>query len=260
MYPILLKCGPVTLYSYGLLVALGVLAGLRAIDLEAKRMGWNRDLLSKLAVLTFVMGLVGGRVAYVLTRIGSEDVLPTLFDPHAGFVFFGGLIASWLFIYWQSKKRKLPLWSVLDAFALAICVGEGIGRFGCLLGGCCYGKPTSLFWGVVMLNESALGHLHPVQAYEGLALLAFFVFLWSRRARKDYEGESVVFFVGGYSVIRFFIEMFRGDAIRGFFIPGVISTSQAVGLAMIAVVTALHVKLRSTPAASKPKAKSGKKR
>lgn len=243
MHPILLHLGPLTLYSYGLLVALGFLAALTVVDLEAKRLGWNRDWMSKLVVWDFVVGLAGARVTYALTRLGAEDFATSLFDLHSGFVFYGGLIASWLYLFFKVRKQKLPMWSVLDVFALAICVGEGIGRFGCLLGGCCYGKPTSLFWGTVMKTESHLGPLHPVQAYEGVALLLFFLLLWTVRERKKYEGQVVVLFVAGYAILRFILEYFRGDQIRGFFIENILSTSQGIGALLIAFIVWLHFHL-----------------
>ncbi len=242
MHPILLKLGPVQLYSYGFLVAMGLLAGLTVIDREAKRLGWNRDEMSKLVIVTFLVGLLGGRVTYVITRLGAEDPLSALIDPHAGFVFYGGLVASWSYIYWQAKKRKLPLWEVLDSFALGICIGEGIGRFGCLLGGCCYGKACELPWAVSLVTEPNLGKIHPVQAYEGLSLIALFALLWWRRLYKKYAGESVVAFVAAYAVIRFILEYFRGDSIRGYVIEGVLTTSQAIGVIIFAFAIYLHQK------------------
>ncbi len=240
MHPILFQLGPLKLYSYGFLVALGILAGMTVIDLEAKRRGWNRDLMSKHALITAVMGLVGGRIMYVITVLGKEDPIKSLFDPHAGFVFYGGLIASWAYIYWYAKKLKYNLWEVLDSFALGICIGEGIGRFGCLLGGCCYGSHCDLPWAVSLVTEPNLGKLHPVQAYEGIILFILFAILWKRRLHKKYAGESVVAFVGAYAIIRFILEYVRGDLIRGFVIDNYLTTSQAIGIGVFIFAVYLH--------------------
>ncbi len=243
MHPILLKLGPLTLYSYGLLVALGFLAGLTVADKEAKRFSWDRDWINKLVVFDFLIGLLGARITYVITRLGEENFFTSLFDIHSGFVFYGGLIASWLYLYISVRKKKISLWSVLDVFAMAICIGEGVGRFGCLLGGCCYGTPTTLPFGVIMHAEKHLGPLHPVQAYEGIALILFFLALWLRRTHKKYNGEAVVWFVGYYSIIRFILEYYRGDSIRGFVIDNILSTSQFISILIFAFTIFLHLKL-----------------
>lgn len=256
MFPILLELGPLKLYSYGFLVAMGLLAGMTAIDQEAKRYNWNRDQMSKIVLMTFVMGLVGGRITYVITVLGKEDPWKALIDPHAGFVFYGGLIASWSYIYWKAKKLKYNLWDVLDSFALGICIGEGIGRFGCLLGGCCYGSHCDLPWAISLVTEPNIGKVHPVQAYEGIILFVLFALLWKRRLFKKYSGETVVAFVGAYAIIRFIIEFFRGDLIRGYVIDGVLTTSQTIGIFTFSFAIYLHLKLsKITKIESKPKNK-----
>lgn len=246
MYPILFKLGSVELYTYGLLMAAGVLAGLAAVLGEAKRYRWNPDQMTRLVVYTFLMGLIGSRVVYVLTRLGDPnvDALALLFNVRAGFVYYGGLIASWLFLIWYVKHFKLQFWAVMDAFAMGICIGLAIGRIGCLFGGCCYGTPTDLFWGVALAKEPGLGPLHPVQGYEAALLIAGFVGLWIRRKSKAYEGELTVLFVGVYAVARYVLEIYRGDHIRGFLIDGVMSTSQFISVPLLAVAVLLHFKLR----------------
>ena len=96
-----------------------------------------------------------------------------------------------------------------------------------------------------MEAERHLGPLHPVQAYEGLILIGLFFLLWKRRLHKKYNGESVVFFVGSYAIIRFIMEYFRGDSIRGFVIPEVLSTSQFIGILMLIVALLAHLFLKA---------------
>jgi phosphatidylglycerol:prolipoprotein diacylglycerol transferase len=246
MYPILFKLGSFELFTYGLLMALGVLAGLIVVNLEAKRYGWDVDQMTRLVVWVFLMGLLGARVVYVITRMNEPnvDLVAVAFNLRAGFVYYGGLVASWLFLVYYLRRYKLAFWAVCDAFAMAICIGLAVGRFGCLLGGCCFGTPTNLPWGVVMVKESALGHLHPVQAYEGIFLILLFAIMWLLRKRKSYEGVMVVWFVGVYAVARYILEIWRGDSIRGFLIDDVMSTSQFISVPMLIVAIVLHYKLR----------------
>ncbi|MBI3558467.1 MAG: prolipoprotein diacylglyceryl transferase [Deltaproteobacteria bacterium] len=249
MYPILFKYGSFELFTYGLMMALGVLSGLIVVNLEATRNKWNHDTMTRLVVWVFLMGLLGSRVVYVLTRLNESniDLFEVAFNLRAGFVYYGGLIASWLFLIWYIRRYKMPFWPVLDTFAYGICIGLAVGRIGCLLGGCCYGTPTDAWFGVIMAKEPGLGHLHPVQLYEFLILIVMFVPLWLRRGKKAYEGEIVVWFVGIYAIARFILEYYRGDLIRGYLIEGVMTTSQFISLPMLALAVVLHLKLRANP-------------
>lgn len=246
MYPILFKFGSFELFTYGLMMALGVLAGLIVVSLEAKRYGWDADQMTRLVVWVFLMGLLGSRIVYVITRMNEPniDLVAVAFNLRAGFVYYGGLIASWLYLVWYVRRYKMPFWPVLDTFAYGICIGLAVGRIGCLLGGCCYGTPTTLPWGVIMEQNAALGHLHPVQAYEFLALITMFVPLWLRRKHKAYEGEIVVWFVGVYAVVRYVLEYVRGDLIRGYLIEDVMTTSQFISIPMLILAVWLHFHLR----------------
>lgn len=253
MYPILFKLGSLELYTYGFLMAAGVLAGLMVVLKEAKRYGWNPDQMTRLTVYTFLMGLVGSRIVYVFTRMGDPtvDLMSLLFNMRAGFVYYGGLIAAWLYLVLYVRLKRLPFWSVMDTYAMGICIGLAIGRFGCLFGGCCFGTPTDLPWGVVMQKESALGHLHPVQAYEAIGLIAGFVGLWIRRKTKAYEGELTVWFVGVYAIFRYILEFYRGDLIRGYVIDEFMTTSQFLSVPLLIVAFVIHFKLRKPKPSSK---------
>jgi phosphatidylglycerol:prolipoprotein diacylglycerol transferase len=245
MHPILFRIGSFELFTYGLMMAVGVLSSLFFMTIEAKRFHLDSDKVTRLVVWTFLAGLIGSRVMYVVTRLSDPglDFWAVLFNLRAGFVYYGGLIASWLYLIWWVKKNRAPFWPVMDMNALGICIGLGVGRIGCLLGGCCFGSPTTLPWGVIMEKEEALGHLHPVQAYEALFLFVLFALMWARRKHKAYEGEFVVWFVGLYAIVRFLLEYIRGDLIRGFLIEDYLSTSQFLSIPMLVLAIVLHFKL-----------------
>jgi phosphatidylglycerol:prolipoprotein diacylglycerol transferase len=244
MYPILFKLGSFELFTYGLMMALGVLGGLIVVNLEAKRYGWNQDQMTRLVVWVFLMGLLGSRVVYVMTRLNEPNLMAIAFNLRAGFVYYGGLIASWLYLVWWVKHNRRPFWATMDTFSFGICVGLAIGRIGCTLGGCCYGTPTDLPWGIVMAKEPGLGHLHPVQMYEFFLLVLMFIPLWLRRKHKAYEGEITVWYVGLYAIARFLLEYYRGDLIRGYLIEDVMTTSQFISIPMLVLAIVLHLKLK----------------
>jgi phosphatidylglycerol:prolipoprotein diacylglycerol transferase len=131
------------------------------------------------------------------------------------------------------RWHRLPLWRVADLISPFIALGLSFGRIGCFLAGCCYGKETSLPWGVVFKSPDSLAPLnvplHPTQLYDvanGLAI--FFLLSWMEK-RKTFEGQIFWLFLFLYSVTRFLIEFLRGDP-RGSLFGDLFSTSQAIGI------------------------------
>jgi phosphatidylglycerol---prolipoprotein diacylglyceryl transferase len=156
----------------------------------------------------------------------------------SGGVFFGGLICASVVGIAYLRKHELPAWKVADMAAPAIALGEAIGRWGCFAAGCCYGKPSDGPFAVRFTDpfaHQAVGTpldtpLHPTQIYLSIdAFLIFLVLQWAYR-RKTFDGEVFWLYVLLYSVTRGIIEIWRGDLVRGFVIPGVLSTSQFIGL------------------------------
>ena len=156
----------------------------------------------------------------------------------SGGVFYGGLIAATSVAIWYMRRNDLPAWQIADMGAPSIALGEAIGRWGCFAAGCCYGRPTSGPFGVTFTDpfaNEAVGTplgvpLHPTQIYLSLnALLIFGILQWAYR-RKTYDGEIFWLYVLLYAITRGILEIWRGDLVRGFVIPGVLSTSQFIGL------------------------------
>jgi phosphatidylglycerol:prolipoprotein diacylglycerol transferase len=152
-------------------------------------------------------------------------------------VFYGGLIAAIVVCIYQLRKHRLPLWTSGDLFAPGIALGYMVGRLGCLLAGCCYGKPTDVAWAITFTDPVAnlnVGTplnvpLHPTQLYESLAgLVIFLVLVVFERRGRAFAGRTFWLFVLFYSVSRFVIEFFRGDD-RGMPLEW-LSTSQLISL------------------------------
>ncbi|MBM4306741.1 MAG: prolipoprotein diacylglyceryl transferase, partial [Deltaproteobacteria bacterium] len=120
-----------------------------------------------------------------------------------------------------------------DISAISIALGLFFGRIGCFFAGCCYGKETSLPWGITFTDPNSLArlniNLHPTQVYEAIASLALFLFLDWKRKKKTFEGQVFWLFLLLYSVIRFLIEFWRDDP-RGFLFGEIFSTSQGIGI------------------------------
>jgi phosphatidylglycerol:prolipoprotein diacylglycerol transferase len=160
------------------------------------------------------------------------------------------------------RRYQLPWWKTADACAPGIAIGNFFGRQGCFAAGCCWGKPTTLPWGV---KFTELGHeitgvptetyLHPTQLYESFAMLVVFLFLLWLHKRKRFSGQVILTYALLYSVIRFVIEFFRDDPrgdILGLTTLTGLSTSQLIGLVVaVSALLLLWVRRRRAQVAAK---------
>lgn len=244
MFPTLFHAGPITLHTYGLMVALGFLAGISVARKTFAAARLPASLVDRLAMLLLVSGLVGARVMFFAVDGFSglaRDPLSFFRIWEGGLVFYGGVAGGLAALVVFSRRRGIPFLLLTDAFAPALLVGHALGRVGCFAAGCCYGK-TSGFWpGVTFTSPDSLAPvfvaLHPVQLYESAALgLLFVVTMWMATHRPP-VGRVTGFYLVSYSAVRFLMELLRGDD-RGAFIAG-LSPSQAVAIVSFAAGVAL---------------------
>ncbi|MEW6619276.1 MAG: prolipoprotein diacylglyceryl transferase [bacterium] len=214
MHPVFLKIGPITIYSYGVMLAMAFATGIYLAQKRAKNIGLNSKIIIDLGIYILIGSIIGARLLYVLTNLDEykSQPLQIIFSRY-GFIFYGGLIGATIVSIWYLKKQKLPVWEIADVVAPSIAIGQAIGRIGCFLNGCCYGKPTTLPWGVMMpgSNPLDLTPLHPTQLYSSLAnLLTFLIlsYLWQKR---KFTGQIFLSYLILYSIARFMIEIYRGD-------------------------------------------------
>lgn len=241
MHPILFSLGPITIYSYGVLLAAAYLLGLGMAVRRARAVGLDGNRVLDLGIWVIIAALVGAKALLFVVDFehftSSWDEFTTLL--RSGGVFYGGLIAAVVVCIYQLRKHRLPLWQSGDLFAPGIALGYMVGRLGCLLAGCCYGRPTEVAWAITFTDPAAnlnVGTplnvpLHPTQAYESIAGLVIFVALLAfERRGRSFPGRTFWMFVLLYSVSRFIIEFYRGDD-RGF-VFDMVSTSQAISLVL----------------------------
>lgn len=234
MLPELFSIGPVTVYSYGLMIAIGVIAAIWLGEYEAKKCGLADDgFITGVGIVSVVGGFLGAKILYWITIlpeiIKNPAIMLNLSD---GFVVYGGLIAGVLTAYVYCRIKKVDFYTGFDLVAPAIALAQCFGRIGCFLAGCCYGQPTSSFCGVEFHNSlyAPVGEtLVPIQLVSsGLNLLnfAFLYYLWKKGNAK--RGTIGATYIVTYSVGRFILEFFRGDLERG--AVGVLSTSQFISI------------------------------
>lgn len=244
MHPVLLKIGSFELSSYGVIVAAGWLAGVKWLVSRRSDMGTTEDGIWDIVYWVFGGAFIGGKIMFFLVTPGSFAL--TFEALRYGFVFYGGLLGGLAAGLWHARRAKLPFLKLADYCMTALALGHGIGRFGCLMAGCCYGRHTDLPWGIPMAGDPSR---HPTQVYEAVLNLVLFGLLarFALPRVKDgrwRRGSALAFYVLGYAALRFAVEFLRGDD-RGAFAAG-LSPSQWVALAA-AAATAAVLALRRKP-------------
>ncbi len=217
MHPVLFKIGPITIYSYGIFIASAVFLALAFSIKEAKRKGLDPKIASDLGFYSIIMGVIGSRLGYVLVNPSEFLKNPFLVFKlwEGGLVFISGFILGVLFLLFYLKKKKQPILDWLDTFAIGIPLGQFVGRIGCFMAGCCYGKVCRLPWAVEFHDPLSIAPqgvpLHPTQIYHSIAGLITFVVLFLVRKRVKTSGKLFFLLIVLYSFFRFIIEFFRGD-------------------------------------------------
>ncbi len=258
--------------TYGLMAAIGLVLSTAYIFSMSGRIGTAREKLADLIFTTAMSGFAGGKLFYIFTywRDFGPDLAGKIknivFTFPYGFVFYGGFLCAALAAFAWVRKQRLDFLTIADYFAPALALGHTFGRLGCFFAGCCHGRPTSAFTGVVFSNPLGMVApmcrgipIHPTQLYEAAGnftlFLALNAFIKSSAGEKAPSGFVFAAYVFLYSALRFVIEFFRGDD-RGAFHLG-LSPAQglAVILAVSSLVFALYLKTCKAVAGGRPRPK-----
>ena len=252
MYPLLFELGPLSIYSYGVLLATAYVVGLRFALRRADRAGLNGQRVMDLGILIIISALVGAKLLLFLLEFDrfTSDPAQLLVLLKSGGVFYGGLLLAVPVAWWYIFNYQLPFWTTCDLFAPGIALGQAVGRMGCLLAGCCYGQTTEVPWGITFTNTLAFTNvgtplniaLHPTQLYEAAAMLLVLGLLLAGEQRwKHFPGRTFWTYLLLYGSARFIIEFYRGDP-RGL-VFDTMPTSQFVSALIVPVSLGMLVYL-----------------
>lgn len=267
MYPRLFELGPITVYTYGLLLALAYLGGLQFALVRGRQRGLDPNRVMDLGIWIIVSALIGAKAMLLLVdwRHFTENPRELLSLAQSGGVFYGGLILAVAVALWYLWRHKMPMWTVCDVFAPGIAFGHVVGRLGCLFAGCCYGRPTDVPWAITYTDPFANANagtplhigLHPTPLYEaGAELLILGVLLATEKRGRPFAGRTFWTYMFLYGVSRFIIEIYRGDP-RGFVFNGALSTSQFISVLLVPLSIIMLVILSRRASSPDPASRRG---
>jgi len=209
MYPEICTIGPFTVYSYGLMLALAFMASIALARIQAKRENISQDLIFNFSFLIFVSGIIGARIFYIIENAGYYIKRPIdiIMLQQGGLSWFGGLTFSIVCGIIYLKKKRVLVYKIFDLIAPFLALAQSIGRVGCLLNGCCFGRVSK--FGIYFPVHNAV--IIPTQIYSSLALVLIFIILRFLQDKPHREGKIFFAYLLLYSLKRFFIEFWRAD-------------------------------------------------
>lgn len=228
MYPILFRLGSTVIYTYTVLLDVGLICGLVVACLEGKRRGVAPERLIDAALWTVVAGIAGGRIGYVLANqeYFAENLREAFYIWEGGLAFQGALLTGMLALFLYSANRKLPFWVLADTASLGLALGQVFGWLGCLMSGCAYGLetqgPTSILAHLSLDLPDIYGISAPrfaTQPLAGVLSLGIFIFLRATHHRRPLDHTEHIPFAGFtftlylllYTSGQFVLEFTRGD-------------------------------------------------
>lgn len=217
MLPVLISFGAVRIYSWGVLVALAFLACWLLSRWYLGRHGVSGPIATDLVLAAGIGGILGARALYVFNEwaIFAANPLWVFELQRGGLVFYGGVAGGAIAVLVYALWRKLAIGVVADTAALALPLGSAIGRIGCLLNGCCGGRPTGAWYGVVV--QGGAGRVWPSQLLDaGLELALFGVLLALALRVRPRAGTLVWLYLTLYPIVRFAVESTRVNPLVAF--------------------------------------------
>lgn len=209
MFPVICTVGPLTIYSYGLMLAVAVIVCSQLLRREAGRQGISSEIIYDLVFWTVMAGIVGARLFFIFLNLDFflSDPKEIFMLHHGGLAYQGGLILGALAAIGYLRWKKLNVWPMADLVSPYVILGQAIGRIGCFLNGCCYGRPVE--WGIYFPVHHE--RLHPSQLYDTVLLLIAFWALKKLRREKLSSGQVFAWSLMLAGTERFLVEFFRGD-------------------------------------------------
>ncbi|MCX8094674.1 MAG: prolipoprotein diacylglyceryl transferase [Caldisericia bacterium] len=220
MYPIFIRIGDFAIRWYGVMIALSVIIGIIYSYREFKKIGINDDTFYDYVIWLIIFGVLGARLFYILFNTPLyyfKNPLRIFYLWEGGLSYLGIVVIGYIFSYYYWKKRGNLFYKVADIASIPLALGWGIGRIGCTLNGCCYGKPTGLPFpfSITFTNPESFAAIgisrYPTQPLLSiLGFITFFVLL-KLKGKIKIDGAIFSLFLVFYGASTFIVEFLRGD-------------------------------------------------
>lgn len=201
MYPVIFKFGFIQIYSYGLMLIFAFWIFAFLLTRQAKAWNLTNDFFWNLSLVILLAGILSARLAYIALnfRFFLDNPQEVFMLWHGGLVWYGGFLGGMLAGSIYLKRKKMPLLKTLDLIMPYAALAQAIGRIGCFLNGCCYGR-----------------FFIPAQLFSSSGLLIIFVILRLLQALPHRQGFILACYLIAVSLERFIEEFLRGDSPRNF--------------------------------------------
>lgn len=245
MYNDWLTIGPLTIHGYGVMIAVGILMAFFVGERMAKKTGMDPNHVDTLIIVCLITGYLGSKITYILTVWDQFLANPAAVLGADGWVVYGGILGGILGAWLYCHFKKISFFHYANLLFPSVALAQGFGRIGCFFAGCCYGKQTHGALGITFHHSHYAPNdvkLIPTQLLSSAGDFILFYILYKVYMDESTRDETMGWYLLLYSAGRFVIEFLRGDTIRGF--VGVLSTSQFIGLFLIAagIIVLIQVK------------------
>jgi phosphatidylglycerol:prolipoprotein diacylglycerol transferase len=232
MYPILVSIGPLRLYSYGLMLAIAFLTAAHFAVRRSYLFNIPKEIINNLTLLIIIAGVIGARIVYVIMNLNyfRAHRLEIFMINRGGLVFYGGFILAFIASVIFVRINKISLLDTADLLAPFIALGHSIGRIGCFLNGCCYGKQTHCIIGVKFPGTEV--KVWPTQLISSCGLFIIFLVLFCLQQKRKFKGEIIFSYLTIYGIFRFLEDFLRGDLTSIFYF---LTTTQTISIGFIIV-------------------------
>lgn len=214
MYPELLKLGPVSVYSYGLMLGVAFFVASYLFSMELKRRNMDQNLASTITMIALICGIIGSKLFHLFEYWDEFIKNPMMAFSPAGLTFLGGFLLATLVVFIYIRRKKISFLLIADMNAPGLAIAYGIARIGChLAGDGDYGVISDLPWAYSYLNGTVPTYpgvtVHPTPIYELIGSILIFIVLWSVRKKTDREGKLFSYYLILTSTARFIVEAIR---------------------------------------------------
>ena len=237
-----LTLGPLTVYYYGVIIALGLILGMVYSCKRAKKFGLKEDDVLDGFLWVTPLAIVCARIYYVAFSWADYAANPisVLYIWEGGIAIYGGVIGAIVGMAVFSKFRKLKLLAVLDVILMVFLLGQSIGRWGNFMNREAFGAPTESFFRMGLFNTKtgAWEYFHPTFLYESAWNAVGFVLLHFLSRKRKYDGQIALCYAAWYGLGRSFIEGLRMDSLYWgpFRVSQVLAALSCVGAVVVLTI------------------------